>query len=1258
MFEVTGNDIVKLSDADLRELVKKLAVAELRAQGCPISSVIAGGNQDAPDGGIDVRIECPIAIPQPDFIQRQQTGFQVKKRDMPASAIREEMRPKDELRDVIRELAEVSGSYIIVNAKGSVTDEPLQARKRAIRKALYDLPFAEKLHTDFYDRDRLANWVNVYPGVATWVRSRVGHPISGWINISDCCGAIGRETKPYLFNEKACLIDERFREREPLPILEGINRLRAALQINKQCVRLVGLSGLGKTRLIQALFEDNVGLEALDPSIALYTDYSEEGINPTAHEMARLLVESEQRIILIIDNCNPSTHSDLVKICKANDSKVSLITVEYDVRGDEPEQTEVFRLQSTDPELVDHWLGQLFPHISQLDRKNIAEFSDGNFRVARALAETLSKGETLGRLKSQDLFTRIFWQRNDQSDQQLLRAAEALSLLYSIDGENTADTGELGLLGKIQNIGASELYEALADLRHRGVVQARGRWRAVLPQAIANWLASSALKRIPPSDFDRFCITLTPRMLISVSRRLGFLHDSQEAQDVVTRWLRPDGPLGDLIVRGEHSLQIITNIAPVSPESVLARLEQKLNGSDAELIIAPKSSGQWKWICLIKALAYDAHMFKPAVLLLARFLAEEPEDLNHNSARSAFAELFQLYLSGTHTTPEQRRQVIKELALSEKPGFKRCASVALDAHLNANSFSSANRFDFGARSRDWGWSPKINKDVWDWYEKAILLAIELEQNLDDAREILARHVRELWAYTPCQDALEKAAAIFSSDRPWIEGWKAFKVALRFEGKDMSDDIKNQLENIIARLKPTDLLNRARAVIFESSGGGWDIVDGEADDDDGMRSWEKASEMAKDIGRELAQDAVTQKAFLPELFVAKYAPRDNECGFGLADGAIDLGDIWEVLIEVYLAIDPAMRNPNTLWGFIRGAHLRDATFTSRVLDDAIAKPFLAPILPYFQSAIGVDDEGIARLRFAIAKGVMHSEHFMHIANGSVGDSPEEPLAALLKDIGLLPGGVEIALDILHMHLYRAIKEKRDPCPIIVETGRNLLTSADFSKKGRSLRDYGIGTVICECLAGKEGADASIQVCMNIRSQLEQYQIYSHDISHVLKALFKTQPSVALDVFLLPEPISHHFFLFKAGNPVEVIEENHLKEWADRDQKKRYPLLGECLGMFGKKNGEETNELSQLFLSMLNSAPDKQNFLGDCQERIYPHNYPVDFLADVLLRRKTKLIKLAEQSNEEIKRWIDVAITEIDRWIENERGRDRAREESFE
>lgn len=112
MLEITEKDIANLEDADLRDLIARLAAGEFRSKGLPRSSVTAGGNQDAADGGIDVRVDCPKKIKDPDFVPRPQTGFQVKKPDMRRGAILEEMCPKGVLRGAIRELADVSGAYL------------------------------------------------------------------------------------------------------------------------------------------------------------------------------------------------------------------------------------------------------------------------------------------------------------------------------------------------------------------------------------------------------------------------------------------------------------------------------------------------------------------------------------------------------------------------------------------------------------------------------------------------------------------------------------------------------------------------------------------------------------------------------------------------------------------------------------------------------------------------------------------------------------------------------------------------------------------------------------------------------------------------------------------------------------------------------------------------------------------------------------------------------------------------------------------
>lgn len=1257
MFEITGTDISDLSDGDLRTLVARLALSELRAQGCPLSSVTAGGNQDAADGGLDVRVECPNKIVKPDFVPRALTGFQVKKPNMSSSAIRKEMRPKGVLRHVIGELAAAYGSYIIVSAQGSVADKPLMDRRKAIREQLRDLPDAQKLHTDFYDRDRLATWVNEFPGIVAWVRSRVGMSLAGWSSIGKWVGTTVAEPSTYLFHDKACLRDERSPERPQLTIAEGIAKLRMALNAPRHSIRLVGLSGLGKTRLVQALFESQVGVDPLDPSLAVYTDYSVE-TSPTARDMARLLVMRGQRSILVVDNCNPATHSELARICSDSTSCVSLVTIEYDVGEDEPEQTEVFRLLSASTELVSEWLKQSFPNISQIDRNTIADFSDGNFRVALAIADTLRKGETLGKLKSRDLFERIFQQRN-VPDQSLLFAAEDLSLFYSLNGEDTSSDGELAKIASIRSVSSNDMFTALVRLGRRGVAQSRGRWRAILPHAIANSLATSALERIAPQEFDRFCASLTPRMQKSLSRRIGLLHDSIEAQSAVARWLNVDGPLGDIFSLGKQGIEILTNIAPVAPAAVLAKIDRELNCAKGRAVLAHNFTDRWQWIRLIKMLGYDPQFFERTAMLLARFVSLEPEGNKNNSAENIFAEFFHLLLSGTKALPDQRHHVVRQLAMSPDLEERRCASIALDALLKTGQFTSSSTFEFGARPRDWGWCPKINKDACDWYKAAVELAVELSPAIDDAPKILARRVREIWAIDACHEVLESAAVALTKKTPWIEGWLGFRAALRFEGKAMRPDVRVRLEKIIQRLKPSDLLHQARAIVLSGANSNWDIVDGEPDDDDVMKSWQKASLMAQEVGRFLTQDSETRKQFLSELMPASNQQRVFECGVGLAEGAADLLEIWREIIAEFAKNDPNKRNATVLGGYIYQANKRDATFASSVLESAVDNLDLAPSLPYLQARVGIDDAGIYRLRRAIGNGVVRAIDFNSISS-VVGDSPPEGLSTLLLDIAQLSGGVEIALDILHVHFFRDREAGQQWDHALIETGRNLLRRIDFSKKGQ-FRDYGMHTVVSICCAGIEGEDTARDVCDHLSAAITSYQTSPHEVAYVLKGLFKTQTFIALDAFLLHgvQSGTTNFFEmhFSFDTPIEKIDPALLHQWANIDSILRYPLLGQAIPMFKRKPGEDSNDLDPIFLELLELAPDKHVFLGDYWARLHPRSW-MGSLADILTQRRSQVLKFQTSPHAEVRHWIDGLLPDLDLWIEKEQIRDRDKEERFE
>src|SRR5215470_4003112 len=101
MFEITADDIAKLNDKDLRTLIGRLCEAELSRQGRPVSAVTWGGDQDAPDDGIDVYVQLPSDTAMEGFIPRAETGLQVKKPDMGRAKILKEMRPKNRIRPVI-----------------------------------------------------------------------------------------------------------------------------------------------------------------------------------------------------------------------------------------------------------------------------------------------------------------------------------------------------------------------------------------------------------------------------------------------------------------------------------------------------------------------------------------------------------------------------------------------------------------------------------------------------------------------------------------------------------------------------------------------------------------------------------------------------------------------------------------------------------------------------------------------------------------------------------------------------------------------------------------------------------------------------------------------------------------------------------------------------------------------------------------------------------------------------------------------------
>ncbi len=1276
LLEVTGEDIARLDDASLRELIGLLCEADYRSAGLPVKDILWGGNQDARDGGLDVVVRGEVDPPLSSFVPRKSTGFQVKKPDMPRGEVLKEMKPGGSLRGEIRDLIAAEGAYIIVSSTGSTTESALRNRTDAMKEAISKEAASGKLFLDFYDRGRIASWVRCHPTLILWVRNKAGRQLAGWRPYENWANAPGGIEEDYFLDEGLRLHDGTRRNDEGVPIEDGLTRLRIALSTPGTSVRLAGLSGVGKTRLVQALFDERLGAGALNPSQVFYSDISD-GPNPDPKSLAEQLTADKSRSVIIVDNCPPDLHRRLTQTCSKRESTVSLLTVEYDIREDLPEETSVFRLEPASADLIEKIIRHRFPHISEVDARTIAEFSGGNARVAIALSNTVEKGETLSGFQDEELFQRLFRQRHDPSET-LLKSAEVCSLVYSFEGTDIDSTkSELKFLASFAGIPVTDLYRDVNTLKERGLIQARNVWRAVLPHAIANRLAKRALENIPKNKIVQTFLTEgSERLIKSFTRRLSYLHDSEIAKSIVDEWLSKDGWLGKENCNfSPFGMDVFRNIAPVSPEGILKALERAATGNDGSRFTSRDNRHFYEYVRILRHLAYDQDLFCRSVDLICRFALSERPDENHNSIRDVVKSLFFIYLSGTHATVNIRAGVIKELIASGDQDHQQLGLYLLDATLEAWHFSASGDFDFGARPRDYGFRPKNRKDVRDWYETFIDICTEVATSdrplAEDGRRLFSNNLRGLWTKAGMYEALERSATLIHKQKPWNEGWVQIKGVLRYDAKGFSEEVLEKLHTLEKQLRPNALLERARTFALSKDHRAFDLVDAMDKEEDASSAWTRTEETTRLIGIEVANNMETLQALLPEL-VSQHSMRLYSFGKGLATGRTDKNVIWQLLRSGLYETVPEKRQISVLIGYLVACAEQDQDFYNRTLDSLLDDELLGEWFPIFQTASQVDELGVKRLHISLDLGRAQIDSYQNIGYGRAHELiSDDDLAELVLHILSKKEGLSVAVEILNMRFHGRNADAAPLSSKLIATTREILPLYHFpnERSRHHKQDYELNQIANVCLIGKDGYDAALKLCENIIYAVLNNKIYSFDYPELFNTIARLQPRIFLDQFIGPEKVEnyHRKRIFENGidekrnNPLNQISEDDLISWCDEEPVRRYPVVASVVQAFSEAGVPEQYEWKPVVHSLLEKAPNVAAVLENIAGSLYPSSWSGS-LADALQRRSVLLEKLFDHENIEIGAWARSQYRTLQEVIKGEReceeSRSGKRDESFE
>ncbi|RHW37973.1 hypothetical protein D1B31_14395 [Neobacillus notoginsengisoli] len=1235
MLEITGDDIKDLSDTDNRTLIGLLCEAELRASGIPTAGVTYGGHQNAADGGLDVRVDMLTELMPDGFIPRSKTGFQVKKPDMPRSRILDEMRPDGVLRPVIKDLLDSGGAYIIVSSQGSTADGTLSNRKEAMVEALSDSINSSDYKVDFYDRERVAGWVRSHPSLVLWVRDKIGRSVQGWRAYGNWARSHSNTNEQYIFDEHIRLHNSTSPSLEGESALNGLNEIRSILKNPGSSVRLVGLSGVGKTRFVQALFDERIGENSLNQTQVFYADMSDSP-SPEPRNFAERIIAQKVPAVLVIDNCQPELHKRLTSVCTTLGSLVSLITVEYDVREDIPEETDVYHLEPASDNVIRELIVSRFPYVSRVDSRTIASFSGGNARVAIALANTIRSGENLGNLRDYDLFTRLFMQRNNDNPD-LLRVAEVCSLVYSFDFTFDDTNDELRLLGSLIGMSVRDVYENIRELERRELVQKRSKWRALLPHALANKLAVLALEDIPLENIlNVFEKGGNARLLKSFSRRLSYLHESAEAIEISKYWLSDNGLLGDVSNLDELGITLLKNIAPVNPELTLSAIE-RVTGKEIEGTFFSRDNEHFNVLTiLLCSLAYDKELFSRSVKLLCLFALSERPNENYNSIRARLKPLFYIKLSGTHATPSDRLCIISNLIDSGVEEEIKLGLSLLNSALESWHFNTLNDFEFGARSRNNGYVPRKRTEIEEWFELFIDYIVSLSLSEapynSKAKVLLADKFRELWVQAKMHNQLEEASISLVKNSEWKEGWAAVKSTIKFNGAEMVPEVLEQLNRIEKILRPMTLLEQARLYALTQHRHSFDLIDTiDLDDEEDIDEYTKVEQYTRFLGSEVATDEQISRQLLPEL-LSNDGPGIFDFGEGLAHGCDNLEELWQDMLLQLSLIDEKSRKYQILRGFLRGTAQKNRDIAEQFLDTAVSHDLLSQVYPWLQMSVDICERGVKRLKLSLNNDVAPIWQYGKLAYGRAHEPiSDDSFCELLRKIDLKPEGNTVAIKIMQMRLHGNNGPFSEQ---IISTAQNLLLNFQFERKfnGTDRMDYEMAAIIKVCFKDKVAEGEARIYCSNLLNSYKNYNNHSLNYQSVLKAIAKVQPIAFLDAFLSADELSFRIRRVFSGDfkPLNNVENNIIINWCEVNPKIRYPFAASIILPFRQHEDTGILEWTQMAHEMITRSYDPVEVLKVFSSSLKPTSWSGS-RADIMRERLPLISGLKTHTNSSVVNW---------------------------
>lgn len=1258
LFECSYEDIQSLNAVELTGLLRKLLYLEARKFGIAASAVHASLKIDVPDGGEDGRIQWKGNPEHTTWLPSRFCLFQCKATALDPNDCKREVlvKGKNQLKPRVKEVLDAGGVYILFYGR-DCNPQHQEPRIAKIREAIREAgeSYADTCKLTILDANRIAAWASEYLSSVVQVFEAAHKPLPPTMESWTSWSHFGGFSQSYVSGDGS-------RDGALVQICAYLSKGP------KRTARIVGLSGLGKSRLALEVFRpptdptEDIGQQFLHEQV-VYIDAEEVGSN--IFRAIHAWRQEGVRGILVVDSCDKELHNKLQKHVEHEDSELGLLTI-----GPHPEagalSTEAFpyvELGPIDDKVVAEMLKQHHATLPEADLNFIVKTLACGFpQMAVLIADARLQNRDIRAVVEDHLLRKLLGTPPD-SESPAFRVISHCALFEHL-GVSEPVANEYKWVAAFAELSPDRFYEHMMTFKNRGILSKHGNFVQVRPAPLAMRLAADWWSRCSPEKASRLIEGDIPeRLAEALCERIRVLDYVPEVRQFVENLCGEQGPFGQAkVLNSELGSRLFRSLVEVNPDATANALAKAFAGWSIDELksIGP---GRRHLVWALQKLCFWKTTFPRAARVLLTFAAAENEDWSNN-ATGIFLGLFKLLLSGTQADPRERLQLIDDALTSQDQRCRLLAARALGSALQTRQFfGMSGPEQQGSRFPEQEWRPKLYKEAFDYWREALGRLKELalhDGSLGDAaRNEIGHHIRELASAGRVKELDDALSPIIEKlEGFWPQALGQVQDIIEYDFERMPEEGKQFVRRWEELLQPRQLDKRLTLIVTEAP---WEHRKDESGNYVDVAA-EKASTLAEEISGRL--DRLVP--LLPNLLAGG---QRQAYVFGRRLGQVTprLRELVFASLNALERIDPAIVNSSLLMGLFSAAQETDSPLFEEIFTRVEERDGLVSEIVNIIRASRLSEQYLDRILRLVEIGRLPPNKLQGLSYGRGLDHISASYLSTFCDrlVALGTNGSWAALDVIFMYAHGDPKKWED----CAASFRKIVLVPEMLLLG-SRKDRGIDThafqVTIEKLLKRGDAELAIHISREIvkvaRQESARYDL-DQVLSPVIGVLFSDYAETAWPVFAerLTENWRTELHLthllgarFGMGDNVGLISSlklDFLLDWCDRNPEDNPALLGRMVKVAESKEGEEPR-FTSLARALIDRYGENEKVLDALGVNMGSYSWVGSLVP--YYEEQIKLVSpLLQHPIKKVRQWAEKLIDYSRKQAQRERDRDAAR-----